>query len=534
MSCHHVSMKKMDENGTFITIIHFSRFRVRPLLVSWWRLDGCPGKLLKSLYSNPLWLQTLYDVMLEATFPTAAIFQLADSTVRVNKCLLSDLTSGEAHGRVRGHHAFTAGSSAEGLALEPEWGYERSDIDYMYLYGAQLGVCVAQEHLSTRQHHPVNIPSPSSSSSGRHRNSCLMYDPEGCHPAYARLRVIDRQTLLTHRCAGADCMLECDGHHWLQSTSLNEAIQRDLNQSETEPACRSPSIIGPAGQAAGGLRDVVPTLVANIPHPAIKQYINRLCSTEWPLHEQRQQIQQLPLNLVPVGHKDSPREDQEFRLSWSAGELVLISTLPDHIKQGFIAFKYVLKCFLKYNRGQNETGHGRSKIGSFHFKTTFLYHLENTSLSKINSPFDLMMDMFSKLFTYLKDGKLPHYFIPECNLLAAVGHDERQIAIKSINDILSDPLAAVLKCPPVPRQIFADLLPDELVATFHHASTRPCSGCSRDDLLLLLSRLDEWREQWYRWQLEEDKDEDEYYRVSGRRPELRGLVRGILTQTKHM
>ena len=360
MSCHHVSMKKMDENGTFITIIHFSRFRVRPLLVSWWRLDGCPGKLLKSLYSNPLWLQTLYDVMLEATFPTAAIFQLADSTVRVNKYLLSDLTSGEAHGRVRGHHAFTAGSSAEGLALEPEWGYERSDIDYMYRYGAQLGVCVAQEHLSTRQHHPVNIPPSSSSSSGRHRNSCLMYDPEGCYPAYARLRVIDRQTLLTHRC------------------------------------------------------------------------------------------------------------------------------------------------------------------------------VENTSLSKINSPFDLMMDMFSKLFTYLKNGKLPHYFIPECNLLAAVGHDERQIAIKSINDILSDPIAAVLKCPPVPRQIFADLLPDELVATFHHASTRPCSGCSRDDLLLLLSRLDEWREQWYRWQLEEDKDEDEYYRVSGRRPELRGLVRDILTQTKHM
>ena len=192
-----------------------------------------------------------------------------------------------------------------------------------------------------------------------------------------------------------------------------------------------------------------------------------------------------------------------------------------------------MKYFLKMNRVQNETDHGRSKIGSFHFKMTFLYTLGNTPPSKINSPFRLMMDLASNFLDYLNRGKLPHYFLPECDLLATVGHDERQIAIKCIHNIISDPISAVLKCPSVPNEIYGDILPDDLVAVFHRVSTRPCCEWRRHELVLLLSRLDEWRQQRYQKQLEVDNDEREHYRVSGR-PELRGLVRAILEQTKHI
>ena len=503
----------------------------------------------------PLWFQVLYDVMLEVVFPSAAIFQLWDSTVRHNQSILSDLTSGRAHHEAGVSRVWVliAGSRVEGLTLEEHWGHERPDIDDMFLYGAQLGVCVTQEHLATRQHHPVSrssrllrsllsLPSrlrslrqhhspntSSSSSSGCHGDSCLEYDPVGCPPAYTRLRVTDRQALLSHRCVDESCMEECDGHYWLLSAPLNQAIQRDLKQAGINPALVSTSISGPAGQASGGLYDIVPTLVANEPHPAIKQYIKRLGSQEWPSHDQRQLTQQLPMNLVLVGHKDSPRINQEFRLSWSANELVLIRTLPNHIKQGYIAFKYVMKYFLKMNRVQNETDHGRSKIGSFHFKMTFLYTLENTPPSKINSPFRLMMDLASNFLGYLNCGKLPHYFLPECDLLATVGHEERQIAIKCIHNIISDPISAVLKCPSVPNQIYGDIIPDDLVAVFHRASTNPCCERRRHELVLLLSRLDEWRQQHYREHLERDDKNG----VSGR-PELRGLVRAILEQTKHL
>ena len=473
--------------------------------------------------------------MLEVVVPTAAIFQLPDRSVRLNQSILSILLSGQTHREdgVRGWWGLITGSTVEGLCVERQWGHERPDLDGMYLYGAQLGVCVTHEHLATRQQYSSHTSS-SSSSSGCHGDSCLEYEPDGCPPAYTRLRVTDRQALLTHHDVDASCMVECDGHYWLLSTALNEAIQRDYNQARTNPDQRSTSISGPAGQALGGLYDIVPTLVANKPHPAIVHYINRLSSPEWPSHDQRQLIQQLPMNLVLVGHKQSPRKDQEFRHSWSTGEMVLISPLPHHIKQGYIAFKYVMKYFLKMNRGQNKTDDGRSKIGSYHFKTTFLYHLENTPPSKIDSPFGLMMDLFRDFINYLNHDKLPHYFLPECDLLATVRHEERQIARKSIHDILLDPISAVLKCPSVPIEIYGNIQPGDLVTVFHQVSTHPCCERSRDELLLLLSRLDEWRQRRYRRQLEWDNHpEYKKFRVSGR-PELRGLVRTILEQKKHM
>ena len=179
----------------------------------------------------PLWFQVLYDVMLEVVFPSAVIYQLSDYDVRINQSNLSDLTSGLAHHEagVRGRWGLMAGSRAEGLTLVPQWGHERSDIDDMFLYGAQLGVCVTQEHLAARQHHSPNT----SSSSGCHGDSCLEYDPVGCPPAYTRLRVTDRQALLSHGCVDESCMVGCDGHYWLLSAHLNQAIQQDLKQGGT-------------------------------------------------------------------------------------------------------------------------------------------------------------------------------------------------------------------------------------------------------------------------------------------------------------
>ena len=493
--------------------------------------------------------------MLETTFPTIAIARLADYRARRNRSCLTALTSGEAHREagVRGTGSLIAGSSAEGLTLGDKWGFPWADVDGMIMYGAQLGVCSTQEHLPSKQQHPLSGSSwmlsslsslsarilsslsPRRTSVSIPGRSCLVYDSDGCPPAYTRLRVTDPESLMAHPYVDidADCMLKCDGHHWLLSTRLNEAIQRDINQLQSNPAAQSTSISGPAGQAHRGLYDIVPTLVANEPHPTMEHYINRLRSTEWPSQDQRQQVQQLPMNFVLVGHKDSPRKDQEFRFSWSAAELILICTLPDHIKQGYIAFKYVMKYFLQTNRGQNETGHGRSKIGSYHFKMTLLYHLENTSPSKIKSAFHLMMDLLNKFISYLNDGKLPHYFLPECDLLATVGHKERQLALKSINDIISDPIAAVLKCASVPSELYNDISPDDLVAAFRYVSVHPRCGRRREDLLFLLSHLDEWRKQRYRKRLERDNDREEQFRVSGR-PELQGLVRGILKHIEHI
>ena len=473
--------------------------------------------------------------MLEVTFPTAVIFHVSDDTVHNIKSILSAMRSGEAHHEAGVKVAWwlTAGSKVEGLAMRNQWGHGYSDLDCMLLYGAQLGVCVPQEHPPTWQNYSSHT-SPSSPS-GFYGKSCLLYDPEGCPPAFTRLRITDCQAIMAHPYVDDSCILECDGQHWLLSTRLNEIVQRAYNNVIIHRMSPADKIIisGPAGQARRGHIDLVPALVANGPHPAIVHYINRLRNTEWPSQVQRKEIQQLPMKLVLVGHKDSLRKTQEFRISWSTGEYILISPLPLHIKQGYIAFKYVMKYFLKINRGQNETYDGRSKIGSYYFKSTLLYHLESTTPSKISSPFDLMIDLLINLKGYLKHRKLPHYFLPECDLLSTVGHEEQRIALKCIKDILSDPISAVLKCPAIPRQIYGDVIPDELVAVFKHASTHPCCVQRRDQLLVLLSRLDEWRQQHHRLQMELDASGDEESWVHCR-PEMRRLVWNIIEQTTHM
>ena len=246
---------------------------------------------------------------------------------------------------------------------------------------------------------------------------------------------------------------------------------------------------------------------------------------EWPTIEQLDEIKQLPVTLVLVGSKESENPDQEARESWSPAEMLLISKLPNYIKQGFIAAKFIFKSFIKHHP-MNETADGRSHVSSYHLKTALLHHLEKTPPSQINSPFQLMINVLHDLHMYLEEGTLPHYFLPKCNLLATVGHDEQQVALQAIKDIYSDPVIAILKSPSKPNEIYGNnICPDELVDTFRRVCTHPACERSQGNLFLLLSKLDEGRLEHYGRRLEADAavDAEDDCRVSGR-PELTGLV----------
>ena len=468
-------------------------------------------------------LQALYDVMVEAVFPTCAIFIQQDSAVRRNKVSLSRLASGKAHSRWRSRE-FMAGSRVEGLAMDSYWGHPWVDVDCMLLLRGQLGVCLPNRHGTISQQSRGNMSSAATVSSlptfrGR-GSSCLEYAPQDCQPAYCKLRVTDTQALLEHPFVHASCIDNADGHHWLNARRLKEEMMRGFIMTT--------GIQGPAGQAAGGLFEYVPTLVAGAPHPAMDDYFHRP-RKEWPPQDQLEEVWQLPMCLALVGHKGSDNNHREARHSWSPSESILISELPAFIKQGCIAFKYTFKAFPKDQIG---TANGRSRVGSYHLKTTCLHYLEKTPPSSISSPYSLMISLLNELANYLTDGKLPHYFLPECDLLESVGYDEQLVALQAVEAILSDPVVAVLKCPSNPSEIFGDISPDDLVGAFRGVSTHPSSERNRKDLLRLLSRMDEWRHQRYCRQLKVDEDEEEDLIVSGR-PALKGLM-GMMEQTKHL
>ena len=252
---------------------------------------------------------------------------------------------------------------------------------------------------------------------------------------------------------------------------------------------------------------------------------------EWPPPEQLREVEQMPLCVVLVGSKESQNPQKEARHSWSPGEMLLISYLPKYIKQGLVAAKFTYKHRIKINRGEREIVGGRSHIGTYHLKTTLLNHLEKTPPSKIYSAFQAMMNIFHDLYMYIKRGNLPHYFLPECNLLATVGDDERQISLQTVQDIICDPISTILKCPSEPTEIYGDICADDLVAAFHDSAAHPCSERRQEDLVQLLARLDEWRDWCYIRRLHTDWVDRVSYRVTGR-PGLTGLVDTLKAQKK--
>ena len=224
--------------------------------------------------------------------------------------------------------------------------------------------------------------------------------------------------------------------------------------------------------------------------------------------------------LVLVGHKGSPESEfkQQARMSWSHLELKLIQELPESVRQGYIACKYVMKRFLKAHRGQNEAADGRSRVCSYHLKVVFLRFLEKRPPTQITSPFELFLVLLRELDEYLKVGNLPHYFLAECNLLETVAADERGIARQVFTDILSDPLNALLTSPTDPQEIYGEVLPDDLVNAFRGVSSHPT--CEQYwTLSELLTCVDERRRRRY----EKQREEDEEWTISGR-VELTGLV----------
>ena len=436
------------------------------------------------------------DVVLEADIPRSAIYRMSDVDVRENEGEMLWLESGVTYHEGRGWELLTSGSRAEGLTLEDQWSHNDADTDVMWLNGGPLGVYVTGGQQARGK-------------------SCLDFRPEGCSPAYCKLQVSNLHGLKESEVFGGRwfndaCVEESDGVTWLNTYNTVRCMK------DSDIFKRGASVSGPASQ--DGNNDIVSTLVCSAAHPELHHEFCSRTRGPWPTADMINYILQLPMLLVLVGHKISPQFRLEARISWSHLEYKLIKELPESVRQGYIAYTYVMRRFLEARRGQNEAADGRSKIGSYHFKSVFLHFLEKTPPSLITSPFDLFLALSRELDQHLEVGKLPHYFLPQCDLLETVKDDERQLARQVIKEILLDPLNTLLTSPTRPQQIYGDVCPDHLVVAFRGVSAHPTCEESRKNLSELLARVDKRRRERFRQQREGDG-----HRVSGR-AQLTGLV----------
>ena len=442
----------------------------------------------------------LQDIAVEAVFPQSAVTRMWDFKVEENEDTMSGLEEGRIYRDEYGVWLLTAGSQAEQLALGDSWGHPSADEDWMYINGGPMGVYVAGGQEPRGE-------------------SCLQFRPQGCPAAYCKLEVTNidglRESVVRRGGEWCDesCVVTSDSSLWLHTYNAVRQMKASVRSTRNDP-----TVSGPASQ--DGRYDRVQTLTCSAPHPHLHEEFQTRQRGSWPPVSLIRYILQLPMLLVLVGHKGSPESEfkQQARMSWSHLELKLIQGLPESVRQGYIACKYVMKRFLKAHRGQNEDADGRSRVCSYHLKVVFLRFLEKRPPSQITSPFGLFLDLLRELDEYLKVGNLPHYFLAECNLLETVADDERGIARQVIADILSDPLKALLTSPTDPQEIYGEVRPDDLVNAFRGVSSHPTSKQYRK-LSELLARVDERRRQRYEQQREQDKRP----RVSGR-AELTGLA----------
>ena len=432
------------------------------------------------------------DIAVEAAFSQSGVTRLADWRLARNEETLSRLEEGSLYRDDCDNWGLLASSRGEKLAMEDKWGHPAADLDWMFINGAPKGVYVAVGQEPRGQ-------------------SCLEYSPEGCPAAYCKLKVTDSSRLQESEMRGSkwcdeSCVEESHGKLWLNTYNALQKMKDSLKVFRDYTTLSGPSAADPYNDV-----DFVQTLVCSSPHA--NHEFSRRSRGSWPPVSLITYILQMPMLLVLIGHKGSPESEskQQARMSWSHLELKLIKDLPESIRQGYIACKYIIKRFLKAHRGQNETVSGRSHVSSYHLKVVFLRYLEKRPPSQITSPFVLFLDLLHELDNYLKVGKLPHYFLAECNLLETVADDERGIARQAIAEILSDPLNALLTSLTDPQQIYGEVCPDDLVTAFHTVS----SHLTREQfqkLSELLTHVDERRRQKFKEQQKWDK----ILQVSGR------------------
>ena len=348
--------------------------------------------------------------------------------------------------------------------------------------------------------------------SGKKAQQNLVYRPEGCPEAYCKVEVLQASKLVERlgevlsisTTTAEHCIIDINDRHWLHAQNLLFAKNHDKE-----------GITGPAGQEYVGMVERVPALVCSGPHPGMKDF-QRRPRKGWPSDKLISMLIQLPMLLVLIGHKLSPDFGLQTRISWSALEMLISKEIPEWVIQGYIAFKYTWKSVLRSDPCCKD---GRSQVGSYHLKNLLFYQLENNPPSKVRSPFQVFLELAGALRQCLISGTLPHYFLPNCDLLETVQDTARQLALGSIQKILANPLVAIICSPVEPGQLYGDVSPAELAECVSAVSSRPQCEQSRGRLKDLLGQLEACRQQRYQQQRERDDD----FGVSGR-PELISLL----------
>ena len=157
----------------------------------------------------------------------------------------------------------------------------------------------------------------------------------------------------------------------------------------------------------------------------------------WPSKGTIETVLQMPCYLVPVAHKLSTDPEIEWRISFSAAELIIADTFTITKRQVYILFKYLVK--------EAISGLGTGMC-TYHLKTTFSWANE-TVLAEYWAPHRMgaaFLAVLDVLETFLQRHHIPNYFFPKSNLIAYLTQDQISVALTAVQRIRNQPLSRLL------------------------------------------------------------------------------------------
>ncbi|CAC5374299.1 unnamed protein product [Mytilus coruscus] len=166
------------------------------------------------------------------------------------------------------------------------------------------------------------------------------------------------------------------------------------------------------------------------------EWVSRDRPSGWPDITLVNKTTKVPCVLTPKGHLLSTKPDIEWMFDFSFPEKFL---LKDNVTKDKKYCFHVFKLLMDYHTGL------RKELSTFVLKTIFLYTLEVIPSQQWEvCPSACVLYLIETLLLSLKEGKIPHYFIPENNIISHLNGSVLYKLIEKVNVVREFPIMSVI------------------------------------------------------------------------------------------
>ena len=246
-------------------------------------------------------------------------------------------------------------------------------------------------------------------------NSYLLVPEE--QPGYVRLQLVHKGDVQWERCPE----LKLHKYHHL-SVDINNRVCLVQNSEGLMPTemhrKEGPAIHMDAVKNRSSSDTVVALAFTDWPECA-QEWLSRKRIHGWPSKELIKKCNSMGFILVSACHPASDEKQFQWRISFSHQERLLVTQFNSVQLKCYILLKIIKKELIKQYIKEDT-------LTSYHLKTCMLYILENTP-SDLWVPENLvgcLIMCLRQIHLWIRDEKIPNYFIPEENMLDRITKPE--------------------------------------------------------------------------------------------------------------